>query len=147
MEYLIALLYSQAINVMETLIWVGKPWKLKPPFPLTTHEVKNDGYHLLLSILYIAPYFILYPNRLLVVVELSLITWLLNDVMWHIWSVNPRHYLEWIRFYFNPRGNQVVWYARFLAAKVAVTPRRMFIATVIRTCTVATIRLLAQLAP
>lgn len=146
MEYLIALLYSQAINIMETLIWVGKPWKLKPPFPFTTHEVKNDGYHLLLSILYIAPYLILYSNRLLLVAELSLITWLLNDVMWHFWSVNPRYYLEWIRFYFNPHGNQIVWYARFLAAKVAVTPRRMFIVTIIRTGLIVTMLVLTQLA-
>lgn len=145
MEYLVALLYSQAINVAETFVWVGRLWKLKPPFPLTAHEVENDGYHLLLSVFYVVPYLILYPNQLLLIVELSLITWLLNDVMWHFWSVNPRYYLEWIRFYFNPRGDQVVWYARFLVTKVAVTPRRMFTVTVARICAAAAMRVLVQL--
>ncbi|MCX8181214.1 MAG: hypothetical protein N3E41_07585 [Thermofilaceae archaeon] len=132
MRYLIAFIYAQVINLVETFIWVGHLWGLKPPFPTTQGDVRNDGYHTVLAIFYVVPYALTYCCEPLVIATLSTLTWLLNDIMWHIWSVNPRYHLHWLRFYFNPHSNQVVWYARFGFFKIAVTPKRMFRVTVLR---------------
>lgn len=136
-ELAAAVCYSQLINVAETLIWVGRPWSLKPPFPTARGDVRDEGYHLLLASLYVAPFLALRPAEPLEVVALSILVWLLNDVTWHVWAVSPRHHLDWLRFYFNPRDTRVVWYARFLVGKFAVTPRRMFAVTVARAAVLA----------
>lgn len=130
-HYVCAVAYAQAINIFETLLWVGKPWRLKPPFPVAEGEVKNDGYHVLLALLYIAPFAIFFRD-LLLVSKLATLTWLLNDVTWHLWAVDFKHHLDWLRFYFNPNSRVTVWYARFGLLKVSVTPRRMFIVTIAR---------------
>ncbi|RLF05591.1 MAG: hypothetical protein DRK00_04035 [Thermoprotei archaeon] len=137
LDLALAVAYSQMINLAETLIWVGKPWSLKPPFPLAKGEVRNEGYHLLLAFLYVAPFVALYPAAPLRAALLATLVWLLNDVTWHLWAVDPRHHVEWLKFYFNPRDTRVVWYARFLVGKFAVTPRRMLVVTLARVVVIA----------
>ena len=125
------LIYSQIINIFETLLWVGKLWGIKPPFKVQEEEtVKNDAYHLFLSIAYIAPFLLI--ARGLEIVGATILTWLLNDVMWHFWSVHIRYWLDWIKFYFNPKDNSVLWYARLGFTTIRVTPRRMFGITLFR---------------
>ena len=128
----LAFTYAQFINLAETLLWIERPWGLKPPFPTAEEEVEDEGYHALLAALYVVPFAILYYVHPLKVVVLSVFVWFLNDTTWHFWAVNPRYYLQWLRFYFNPRDRRVVWYARFGIGKFAVTPRRMFIVTIVR---------------
>lgn len=136
-EVALAACYSQVVNLVETVMWVGRPWSLKPPFPLAKGEVRNEGYHLLLAALYVAPFIVLSPAEPLRAAVLALLVWLLNDVTWHLWAVDPRHHLDWLRFYFNPSDRRVVWYARFLAGKFAVTPRRMLLVTLARVVALA----------
>jgi len=136
-DLVLAVAYSQIINVAETLIWVGRPWSLKPPFPLARGEVRNEGYHLVLAVLYVVPFIALHPAAPLKAAFLATLVWLLNDVTWHFWAVSPRHHVEWLRFYFNPRDTRIVWYARFLVGKFAVTPRRMFLVTLARAAALA----------
>jgi hypothetical protein len=131
MHYAYAAAYAQVINIFETMLWVGKPWKLKPPFPVADGEVGNDSYHVLLALLYVAP-FAVFLRDLLTILELTTLTWLLNDVTWHLWAVNFGYHLDWLRFYFNPNLRVTVWYARFGLFKVPVTPRRMFLASIAR---------------
>jgi len=132
LELIIAAVYAQALNVFESLVWTGGLWRLKPPFPRAEEKVRNEGYHLALALAYVLPFIVLtWPNVLKALVP-SILVWLLNDVTWHFWSVYPRYWISWIKFYFNPRDTGVVWYARFLVCMVGVTPRRMLIITLTR---------------
>lgn len=132
-----AIAYSQAINIVEVRLWVGRPWSLKPPFPRAHGKVRENGYHIVLALAYLAPFVVLCWNDFLCVIAMSITVWLLNDVTWHFWSVSPKYWDEWIRYYFNPRSGHVLWYARFLIANVEVTPRRMFGVTLARVLVLA----------
>ncbi|MCD6562384.1 MAG: hypothetical protein J7K23_00530 [Thermoproteales archaeon] len=128
---ILSIFYSQLINIFETVLWIRGFWKIKPPFPTSKGDVKNEGYHLLLAFLYFMPFTFLEPE-FIKTIPWAWLVWILNDVTWHFWSVYPRYWKKWIIFYFNPRLNVVLWFARFLIIKVKVTPRRMFYITLIR---------------
>mgnify|MGYP000595487094 CR=1 FL=1 len=124
-----AIVYAQFINAVEALLWVKGLWVLKAPFKFETKEVYRDLYHVLLALLYIAPFL---PLGLLETIRLAWIVWILNDTTWHFWAVKPSDWIKWIKFYFNPFKNEVVWYARLGIIQVKVTPKRMFYITLIR---------------
>ena len=123
--FLDAVLYAQLINVLETLLWVGDLWKLKPPFHHTKEDRirLDDWYHLLLAVAYVVPFIpsgISFPVYVLVV-------WLLNDLMFHVYAVDPRYWWDWICYYFNPFDDETtLWHARFGFFKIRVTPKVMF---------------------
>ncbi len=123
--------YAQLINIFETLLWVRGFWKIKPPFPTSRGDVKNEGYHLFLAFLYFLP-FIFIERDFIKTIPWAWLVWILNDTTWHVWSVNPHYWKEWLLFYFNPKINVAIWFARFLIIKVKVTPRRMFYITLVR---------------
>ncbi len=126
---LIAFLYSQLINIFESLIWHRGLWKLEYPFPRYKEEPKQDAYHVFLVVIYALPFIQYEPTRILYA---TWIVWTLNDLLWNIWAVKPRDWIKWYKFYFNPRDAETVWIARLLICKVDVTPRRMFYLTLFR---------------
>lgn len=128
---IIAVIYSQIINVVESLIWTRGIWKLKPPFFTTPPNKVKGSYHFWLMIFYVLP-FLFMTSNIIHIVACAWLVWLLNDITWHIWSVYPKYWIDWILFYFNPKDDRVVWYARLKFRIVAVTPKRMFRITLIR---------------
>ena len=129
--FIVAVLYAQLINVYESIKWTGGLWRLEPPFPVAENKVPLDFYHIKLAFLYFIPFPAIALDVSLCVLG-GFMVWLFNDITWHFWSVKPRYWLEWIKFYFNPRGREVVWYARFGVIATAVTPRRMLMLTLFR---------------
>ena len=127
----LSIVYSQVINIFETLLWVRGLWKIKPPFPTSKGDVKNEGYHILLAFLYFMPFLFL-NFGFIKSIPWAWLVWILNDMTWHFWSVYPYYWKRWIMFYFNPRLNDTLWFARFLIIKIKVTPRRMFYITLVR---------------
>jgi len=121
--------YAQFINVMEVLLWTKGLWSLRAPFKFDTRKIPKDMYHVLLALLYIAPFA---PLGLVEAFKLAWIVWILNDTTWHFWAVRPSDWLKWIKFYFNPFSNEVLWYARLGIAQIKVTPKRMFLITLAR---------------
>jgi len=126
-----SLLYSQVINIFETIIWIKGFWKIKTPFPICKGDVKNDGYHLLLALLYFLP-FIVITSSFFKALPWAWLVWFLNDTTWHFWSVHPKYWTKWIIFYFDPHSEVTLWYARFFIVKVKVSPKRMFYITIFR---------------
>jgi len=125
------LVYAQIINIFETILWIGKLWGIKPPFKTYEGEhIENDAYHLFLSLAYVIPY--PFITRGLEILAAAILTWLLNDIMWHFWSVHVKYWLDWIKFYFNPKDDSTLWHARFGITTIRVTPRRMFKITAFR---------------
>ena len=128
---LIAIIYSQVINIFESMVWAGGLWRLKAPFGTCNELPKQDMYHLVLMIAYALPFIPI--SRLITSWVLpSWIVWLLNDLLWHFWSVNPKYWIDWIKFYFNPKKKYVIWYARMGLFYIGVTPRLMFYITLFR---------------
>ena len=124
--FLDAILYAQLINIMETLLWVGDLWKLKPPFSHVKEDNAfelNDWYHVVLAVLYILPFA---PTGIQAPIY-ALIVWILNDAMFHVYAVDPRYWWDWICYYFNPFDDETtLWHARFGFFKIRVTPKIMF---------------------
>ncbi|RLE96585.1 MAG: hypothetical protein DRJ63_10365 [Thermoprotei archaeon] len=128
-EFLLAAIYAQVINIMEVFLWTKGLWSIEPPFIFDVRKPKQDSYHILLAILYFLPFTFL---GLIEAFKLAWIVWILNDTTWHFWAVKPSYWTEWVKFYFNPHINQIVWYARIGVKIIKITPRRMFLITVVR---------------
>jgi len=129
---IIAFIYSQAINVFETLLWVKGFWKLRDVSETWkgVKKIPRDAYHFFLAIAYVLPFIVTF--NFLEVAKGSILVWLLNDLTWHFWSVHPSSWFKWIKDYFNPRSTITLWYARLLFARVRVTPKLMFWITTTR---------------
>ena len=131
-ELAIAFLYGQVINIFETLVWVKGFWKLEDIDEMWGDErrIPRDAYHAVLALAYIIPFLPLGIYRALLC---GLVVSLVNDLLWHFWSVKPRNWIKWLKKYFNPYDNEtLLWYARFAVAVVKVTPSRMFKSVIVR---------------
>lgn len=129
----ISILYAQGINLFESLFWTGSLWKLKPPFFKNPNADEKSWYHVILTLLYVAPFLVLLLNGIIVkFLYCSILVWLLNDLCWHFWSVSPKFWITWLKYYFNPFDNSVLWYVRYGIMNIPVTPKRMFLITVFR---------------
>jgi len=131
-SFIAGIMYAQIINIYESLKWIGRLWSLEPPLPPAPSKPNNDGYHLVLAIAYILPFLPLamidFASAALGVIT----TWTFNDLTWHFWSVKPKYWAKWMRFYFNPTDRRVVWYARMKLFSIPVSPSLMFFSTIMR---------------
>ncbi len=129
---LLAIIYSQVINIFETIYWIGGFWRLKPPFFKDERENVEGAYHTWLALMYVVPFLIIYNNNAVLVILGTWITWMMNDLTWHLWAVKPKYWLQWIKYYFNPYDNTTVWHARLWITSIKVSPRKMFYTTMFR---------------
>ena len=136
---LFSIIYAQGINIFESLFWTKGFWRFKPPYFKNPTKDKSC-YHIFLTLAYAAPFIsLLFYNMIKYFLLCSTIVWLLNDLCWHFWAVSPRYWLDWFKFYFNPFSKQVLWYVRLKVIFIPVTPRRMFLATIIRIVMIVTL--------
>jgi len=132
---LIGFIHGNIITLFEVILWNKRLWC--EFFPLhATRKPENDAYHLFLAIAYFIPFIPLITVGLIGLIDFlygGVFVWLLNDILWQFYAIRPRDWVKWIKYYFNPYDNSLLWYARLGIKMVKVTPRRMFYVTIART--------------
>lgn len=131
---LIGLIYGNIVTLFEVILWNKRLWREFSPLRVT-RKPEKDAYHLFLAIAYCAPFIPFTITGLIGFIDFlygSVLVWLLNDVLWQFYAIRPYGWIKWIKYYFNPRDNRLLWYARLSIKMVGVTPRRMFYITITR---------------